>query len=138
MLIIKHTIETTLPLEKIWAVLIDFKNWIKWDNQLEACDLDGDFKVGTSGYIKLKNGPRLKTMITFVQPFKCFVQEADLFLAKAVMTHSVSNNSGKTSLSFKTEVCGSFAILYYFFIGKSIKKKVQMEMVELLKLAEFV
>lgn len=136
MLIIEHTIETTLPLDKIWAVLVDFESWKKWDQELEDCDLYGIFQAGTIGYIKLKDGPRLKTLLTYVEPYRYFVQEAYLLLAKAIMTNSVIHNFGKTSLRFKTEICGPFAILYYFLIGKSIKNKVQMEMVEMLKLVE--
>jgi hypothetical protein len=136
MLIITHTIETTLSPKQIWGVLVDFENWGKWDKELESCGLDGAFQPGVTGYIKLKDGPRLNTLITYVEPFRFFVQEAKLLLAKAVMTHTIAQVSEKTKITFQTEIRGPFSLLYYYLIGSGIKKKVPIEMEEMLKLVK--
>ncbi|MES2345851.1 MAG: hypothetical protein V4494_07950 [Chlamydiota bacterium] len=64
----------------------------------------GKSRTGTSGYLKPKEGPLLKTLLTHVDPFKMFVQEAKLFLAKCVMTHSIDQVAGKTQVTFQTAV----------------------------------
>jgi Polyketide cyclase / dehydrase and lipid transport len=133
MLIIRHTVETNEPPAKIWQVLEDVENWKNWDREIESCHLDGPFQTGTSGYLKLKGSPRLNTLLTHVGPFSCFVQEAKLFLATAVMTHSIVHDSGQAKVTFQTEIRGPLALLYSCFIGDAIKKKVPIEMEEMLK-----
>ncbi|MES2345792.1 MAG: SRPBCC family protein [Chlamydiota bacterium] len=133
MLIIKYTMETKAAPSQIWRVLQDVENWNSWDYGLELSRLDGPFQTGTSGYLKPKEGPLLKTLLTHVDPFKMFVQEAKLFLAKCVMTHSIDQVVGKTQVTFQTEIRGPLAFFFACLIGPSIKKKIPLEMEEMLK-----
>lgn len=136
MLIIKHTLETTATPTQIWHVWQDVESWNSWDHGTEYSRLDGPFQTGTSGCLKPVEGPVLKTLLTYVEPPKMFVQEAKLFLAKVVMTHSVSQVAGKTQVTFQTEILGPLAFIYACLLGRSIKKKIPIEMTEMLKKAE--
>ena len=136
MLIIKHTLETTATPTQIWQVWQDVENWNSWDHELELSRLDGPFQTGTSGCLKPIGGPLLKTLLTHVEPFKMFVQEAKLFLAKAVMTHSITQVAGRTQVTFQTEILGPLAFFFACLIGRSIKKKIPIEMEEMLKKAK--
>jgi hypothetical protein len=135
-LIIKHTVETTAIPAQIWRVWQDVESWNSWDHGLELSRLDGPFQAGTSGCLKPIGGPLLKTLLTYVEPFKIFVQEASLFLAKAVMTHSITQVDGKTQVTFQTEIRGPLAFFFAYLLGRSIKKKVPIEMEEMLKKAK--
>ncbi|CCB86472.1 putative uncharacterized protein [Parachlamydia acanthamoebae UV-7] len=136
MLIIKHTLETTATPTQIWQVWQDVENWNSWDHGTEFSRLDGPFQTGTSGCLKPIEGPLLKTLLTHVEPFKMFVQEAKLFLARAVMTHSMTQIAGKTQITFQTEIRGPLAFLFACLLGHSIKKKIPIEMEEMLKKAK--
>lgn len=136
MLIIKHTAETTVTPFHIWQILQDVENWNSWDHETEFSQIDGPFKTGTSGCLKPINGPLLKTLLTHVEPFKMFVQEAELFCAKAVMTHTITQSAGKTYVTFQTEIRGPLAFLFVWKIGNSIKKKIPLEMDAMLKKAK--
>lgn len=136
MLIIKHTVETTATPTQIWQVWQDVENWKDWDHELESSRLDGPFQTGTSGWLKPIGGPLLKTLLTYVEPFKMFVQEAKLFLAKVVMIHSISQVAGKTQVTFQTEIRGPLALFFVCLLGRSIKKKIPIEMEEMLKKAK--
>ncbi|MBT3581465.1 hypothetical protein HN511_04135 [bacterium] len=136
MLIIKYTVETTVAQDKIWQALQDVENWHSWDHELEFSRIDGPFKVGTKGQLKPKGGPILETLLTRVEPLKMFVQEAKLSLAKAVMSHFITTVDGKTQVTFQTEIRGPLALLYVCMLGRSIKKKIPLEMEEMLKKAK--
>src|SRR5271170_6347133 len=112
MLVIKHTVETTATPIQIWRVWEDVERWESWDHEIELSRLDGPFQTGTTGYLKPKGGPLLKTLITHVEPFKMFVQEAKLFLAKTVMTQSITKVAGKTQVTFQNEIQGPLALFY--------------------------
>ncbi len=136
MLIIKHTVETDATPAQVWSVWQDVEAWNSWDHDLASSHLNGSFQVGTTGALKFKDKTELKTVLTHVDPLKMFVQEAQLFLAKAVMTHIISTADGKTYVTITTEIKGPLALLYTWFIGTSIKKKVPVEVAEMLKQAE--
>lgn len=128
MLIIKHTVETDASPNEVWKVMQDVEDWNKWDHGTEFSRLDGPFQVGTTGSLKPVGGPILKTILKRVEPLKLFVQEAELFLSKVVMTHSISQSMGKTQVTFQTEICGPMAFFYVWWIGSKIKEKVPDEM----------
>lgn len=136
MLIMKHTKETSATPSQVWQVLQDVENWKSWDHELEESTIEGPFQAGSTGRVKLKNGPHLKTILTYVEPLKVFVQEAKLFLAKAVMTHIIAQVDGKTYVTFQTEIQGSLALFYTWLLGYSIRQKIPVEMKEMLKKAE--
>lgn len=134
MLIIRHTIETDIDRAQIWPVWEDVERWNTWDAGTEFSQIDGPFQTGTTGILKPVKGPLLKTRLIHVEPYKSFVQEAELFLAKAVMTHSMVPVGAKTRVTFQTEIRGPLALFYFLLIGSSIKKKIPIEMEEMLKM----
>ena len=135
MLIIKHTVETTAAPSQIWHVWQDVENWKSWDHDLESGTLNGPFQRGTTGTLKFKNESELKTVLTHVEPLKMFVQEAKLFLATAVMTHCINTVNGKTHVTVQTDIRGPLAFFYFWLIGQSIRKKVPLEVKEMLEKA---
>lgn len=136
MQIFEHSIQTEATPSQIWQVLQDVENWNSWDHGIEFSRINGLFEAGTSGSMKPLDGPVLQTLLTYVEPPKIFVQEARLLLAKTIMTHSISEVNGNTQVTFKTEIKGPFAFLYARLIGPSIKKKIPIEMREMLKKAQ--
>ena len=136
MLIVKHTVEAAVTPSQIWHVWQDVENWKSWDHDLESSCFNGPFKVGTTGFLKFKNSQQLETVLTRVEPLKAFVQEAKLPLAKVVMTHSINQIDGKTHVTFQTEIRGLLAFFWVWLLSKSIKKKIPLEMEEMLKKAK--
>jgi hypothetical protein len=136
MLIIKHTVPTTVTPQQIWHVWQDVSSWKTWDHDLESAHIHGPFQSGTVGYLKFKDSPQFKTVLTCVEPFKMFVQELQLFGAKVVMTHSIDQADEKTFVTFQTEIKGLLALIFACLLGRSIKKKIPLEMEEMIKVAE--
>ena len=138
MFIIKHTVETSATPSQIWQVWQDIKNWKSWDHDLESSKINGPFQVGTTGYLKFKDSSQLETLLTRVELLNIFVQEAKLPLASVVMTHIIDDVAGKTRVTIQIEVKGLLAFFYYLLLSRSIRKKVPIEVQEMLKKAKTV
>lgn len=136
MLIIKHTVETQASSEDIWHIWQDVKNWNTWDHGIEYSSLDGPFIEGTTGSLKPKGGPLVRTRLTCVEPLKMFVDESKLFLARIIVSHYLTESSSKTQVTHKIEMTGPLAFLFAYLIGRTMKKNLPQEMQAMVKKAE--
>lgn len=136
MLIIEHTVETTASPAAVWNIWQDVENWNTWDAGIEYSRLDGPFQTGTTGILKPKEGPLVKTTLTAVEPLKGFSDEAKLPLAKIVVSHEMRPSKGKTLITHRIEMKGPLAFLFAYLIGRGMKKNLPKEMMSLVKKAE--
>lgn len=136
MLIIKHTAETPASPETIWHIWQDVKNWPTWDSGIEYSTIDGPFVTNTTGTIKPKGGPLVRTVLTTVEPLKQFVVTSKLFLARIIVSHYLSTTNGKTEVTHQIEMTGPLAFLFAYLIGRSMKKNLSQEIQAMLKKAE--
>lgn len=135
MLIIKHTVETEATPTQIWRVWQDVENWKNWDQEIELSRIDGPFQTGTTGCTKFVGTPLFKTLLTQVEPLKLVVQEAYLSFAKVVSCQSMSQVAGKTQVTFQVEIRGLLSFFFACMLGRFIKKKIPVEMEEMIKKA---
>lgn len=136
MLIIKHTVETSASPEDIWQIWQDVKNWNTWDYGIEYSNINGPFAEGAKGVLKPKGGPLVHTQLTCVEPFKKFVDESKLFLARIVVSHYLAQSAGKTLVTHQIEMKGPLAFLFAYLIGRTMKKNLPQEMETMVKKAE--
>ncbi len=136
MLIIKHTVETTATPAQIWKIWQDVENWKKWDQDIELSRIDGPFQTGTTGCTKFIGTPLFKTLLTQVVPLKLVIQEAHLSFAKVVSYQSMTYVKGKTQVTFQVEIRGPLSLFFACMLRRFIKKKIPLEMEEMLKRAE--
>ncbi len=135
MLIVKHTVETKATPMQIWKVWQDVENWKTWDQEIELSQIDGPFQTGTTGCTKFVGTPLFKTLLTQVEPYKLVVQEAYLSFAKVISYQSMSQVAGKTQVTFKVEIRGPLSFFFACMLGRFIKRKIPIEMEEMLKRA---
>lgn len=132
MLIIKHSVEIKASPKAIWNILQDAKNWNTWDYSTDYSFLHGEFKEGTTGIWKAKNGPEMLMTLTKVEPLKTFISEFKVFLARFKSSHILTPISAeKTKLTFQTEVVGPLAFLYVWHTRKTIRNVIVQEMANL-------
>ena len=136
MLIIKHTIATKASPRDIWDIWKDVANWNAWDHGIEFSTLSGPFATGTTGTLKPKGGPLVHTLLTRVEPLKCFVDESKLFLAKIIVSHFMHESDGKTWVTHQIEMSGPLAFVFAYLIGRTMKKNLPQEMESMVKKAE--
>ncbi len=136
MLIVKHSLETKAPPEAVWKVWADVDNWHTWDHGIEKSTIFGPFATGTKGMVKPKGAGEVKTELTYVEPFKIFIDEAKLPLARIIFTHTLSQTHGKTIVTTKIEMKGVLALLFSYLIGREMKKNLAREMASMIRKAE--
>lgn len=136
MLIIKHTVITKALPSAIWRIWQDVENWNTWDHGIEFSNIQGPFIAGTSGTLKPKGGPLIRTKLTCVEPMKRFVDEAKLPLTRITVSHFLSEIEGKTAVTHQIEMKGPLAFLFAFLIGRDMKKNLPREMLAMVKKAE--
>ena len=136
MLIISHTTETTASPSAIWHIWQDVSNWKTWDHGIEHSAIDGPFQAGTTGTLKPKGGPLVKTKLTQVEPMKQFVDEAKLPLTRIIVRHSLTESSGRTYVTHRIEMKGMLFFVFAFLIGRNMKKNLPQEMQAMVKKAE--
>jgi hypothetical protein len=136
MLIIEHTIETHASTAEIWNIWQDVSHWNTWDHGIEFSTLDGPFETGSTGTLKPKGGPLLRTQLTCVEPMKMFIDESKLFLNRIIVSHYLTESGGKTLVTHKIEMVGPLAFLFAYLIGRTMKKNLPQEMQAMIKKAE--
>lgn len=135
MLILKHTLETSATPTQIWRVWENVETWKEWDHEIEFSKLDGPFKSGVCGQLKMLNSPIMRTQITKCDPLRMYVIETKFFLAKSVSTSIIEQIGEKTYVTFINEIRGPLACFYMLLVGRNIKEKTPHEMQEMLKKA---
>jgi hypothetical protein len=136
MLIIKHTIETKASPKAIWAVWQDVEKWYTWDHGVEYSSIEGSFEKGTKGVLKPKGGPVVQIELTSVEPYKRFVSESKLFLAKIIFTHDIFELKDKTLVTHQIDMKGPWAFLFAYLIGRKMKKNLPQEMAMMIEMIE--
>lgn len=136
MLIVKHTVETTASPGAIWQIWEDVAHWNSWDHGIEFSRIEGPFQTGTTGVLKPKGGPLVHTKLTRVEPMKLFIDEAQLTLARIIVSHSLNESAGKTLVTHEIKMQGPLAFLFAFLLGRTMKKNLPDEMRALVKKAE--
>lgn len=136
MLIAKHTIETRASAEAVWRVWEDVENWNTWDHGIEFSTSEGPFEEGTTGTLKPKGGPLVRTRLVYVEPMKAFVAESKLPLTLITVSHFIEERDGKRRVTHQIEMKGLLARLFAFLIGRNMKKNLPQEMAALAKKAE--
>jgi hypothetical protein len=66
----QHTIETSASKQAIWNVWRDVANWPSWDEAVQWCKLDGEFKTGATYTLKPIDGPAVKAVIKECEPYR--------------------------------------------------------------------
>lgn len=128
MLIVKKVVETRASPLDVWQIWQDVENWNTWDHGIEFSAIEGPFIVGTKGVLKPKRAPLVHTKLIQVEPLKSFTIESNLFLAKIVVSHELSELDGKIALTHQVEIVGPFSFFFAFFIGRKMKRTLPRDM----------
>lgn len=114
----EYTIVTDASKESIWMTWADVENWNRWDEGVEWCRLNGDFKVGATYTLKPKGGPEARAVITDCQPLKSFADLTSLPLAKMEFAHELRDDKDGLHVTHRVTISGLLGFLFVQVIGK--------------------
>ena len=89
--------------EKVWEYYADINKWYIWEEDLKDIKLDGEFKTGSKGLMKLENMPPLEYVLTSVEENKEFWDKTDAPLGSIYFGHEIFEED-KNSVSIKHTV----------------------------------
>ena len=89
--------------EKVWKYYADINKWYIWEEDLKDIKLNGEFKTGSKGIMKLENIPHLEYVLTSVKENKEFWDKTDIPLGSIHFGHEIFEED-KNSVSIKHTV----------------------------------
>ena len=89
--------------EKVWKYYADINKWYIWEEDLKDIKLNGEFKTGSKGIMKLENIPPLEYVLTSVKENKEFWDRTDIPLGSIHFGHEIFEED-RNSVSIKHTV----------------------------------
>lgn len=132
----KATITTkSASIEQLWATITDVKHWNVWDKDIEWTRVEEDVKMGTTFYLKPKDGPKTRlNVIEMDAPF-CFADIAHLPLAKMKTRHVFTSVSEGVQIEIEVEVKGLLSFLWSKIIAQNQIKGAEAQTLHLIEYA---
>jgi uncharacterized protein YndB with AHSA1/START domain len=110
-------------IQSVWDAEVDVDNWAKWNPHEEEARLDGEFKVGGTGWSKPHGGPGTAWTITAVEPLHKWGSECALPGGKLVGESTFDDlGDGRIRCKKTVQVSGPLTILFRLHFGRGIKK----------------
>jgi len=99
--------ETPATREQIWELWSDVPKRTMWDMDLEYAKLDGPFRTGSTGEVKLRGQPPRKFLIIHCEPLEGYTDRFFLpFYAKMDWHHTINETGGGLEVAVRLEVSG--------------------------------
>ena len=130
------SISVNNTIDKVWQTLIDVDNWHKWDTEIIAAKLEGEFKVGTKGIMKPKTGPTLKFYISEINPNQSYTFNTVMPVGELVIKRSLQVENGQIQFTDDIAFTGFFKLLFGIMLGGKFRKVLPSVMNKFKELAE--
>ena len=106
--------------EDVWNAWSDVNNWPKWDNELEYCDMKGDFVKGSQFILKPRGGPKVKITLSEVIPHEKFVDYCKFLGATMHDAHFLEDMPKGLRITNTITVTGPLAFLWVGLVAKNV------------------
>ncbi len=110
-----HTasIETSAPPARVWRLFADVERWKDWNAGIESIQIHGPFANGTTFTMWPPGQDALTSTLIDVKPNESFTDETVVDGSIVRVIHQlVSLPSGKTRISYSTEIVGPEAAAF--------------------------
>ncbi len=75
--------------ERIWSCYADIQKWYVWEDDLESITLDGEFKTGSTGVMKLADMPPMDYTLTTVIENELFCDKTSTPFGDIYFDHQI-------------------------------------------------
>lgn len=120
--------------EDVWHLWTDINNWPTWYDDLDFCQLKGDFKVGNHFFLKPKGVKPVKIMLTEINEGYSFTDCTSFLGAQMYDTHAMEETSGSLKLTNTLVVIGPLRWLWIKLVAQNVADSVPKETEALIKL----
>ncbi|MBM5574691.1 SRPBCC family protein [Deefgea sp. CFH1-16] len=132
------TVTTQARAEQIWSLWSEPQNWSLWDEGIEWVQLDGEFVSGTKGFLKPVGAGKIRFQILESVRNQSFRDRSFLPLTHLDFCHQYTPNADKSGglLHYSVQIHGWLMPLFWFVIGRDVKKNLALNMRKLAQHAE--
>jgi Polyketide cyclase / dehydrase and lipid transport len=121
----------------VWRIWTDVARWPEWDASKEIAQMDGDFQVGTSGWVKKHNALGGTFAITSVEPGRGWTSESPLPLGRVIFDHLVEPVAGgKVRVVKGVTVEGGSAGLFRVLAASRMRRDIEATLAALQRRAQ--
>lgn len=106
--------------EQIWKIWSDISIRHQWDDDTEWAKIDGPFSQGAIFYMKLKNGPKIKMIITESIPNLKFADTHYFPLARMDGIHQMEKTTDRLRITTTIRVTGPLRWLWRKFVAEKV------------------
>lgn len=124
--------------ETIWRLWADVANWPRWDKELEYCSIEGEFKAGNHIFLKPKNGPKVKLILSEIIPNAQFTDYCQFFGATMSDFHQLEDTQEGIRITNTVTVTGWLSIIWTNLVAKNVFHSIPRQMDALVNLARTV
>lgn len=121
--------------EAVWALWKDVNHWSTWHDDLDYCQMTGEFVVGNFFMLKPKKASAVKIMITELKEGESFTDCTQFFGAKMFDTHGLEETEEGLILTNKLVVEGPLKWLWIKLVAQHVADSVPDETESLVRLA---
>ncbi len=121
----------------VWVTWKAVSKWPKWDKDLQACELSGRLANGSTVTLQPNRGPLIKSEIVNCVAGKHFTNVGKLPLWSSIaFKHELNTEAKQVKITHKIEFHGIVGILFYFFLGSSMKRNLDSSLQNLRQIVE--
>ncbi len=121
--------------EQIWKLFLDVNNWHTWDKGIEYAKMEGSFEAGNIIWLKPKDGPKVKIVITETLKNKKFSDYAQFPGAKMYDNHVFEETPDGLKITITISVKGILSFLWVKLVAQKLVDNLPNDMLEQVKSA---
>ena len=116
-----HTLRTTAPPARIWAIWTNVPAWPSWDSPVRQATLNGPFAVGTRGRLVPRKGPEATFKIVAVEPGQSYTLRTKLPLGALFVKRTLHQQDGQTAFTHEVWFSGFSKGLFGRVLGQDFR-----------------
>jgi polyketide cyclase/dehydrase/lipid transport protein len=135
--LITVTRKTTAEPQAIWELWADAPNRTRWDQSLEYATLEGPFRSGATGTVKLKGQPERKFQVLRCEPPQAYTDRFFLPMGgKMDWSHTIREVDHERQVTFDVSVIGPTSPLLGLVLRRILRRELPPTVERLICLAE--
>lgn len=127
---------STAPAAAFYDRWIDHRTWADWSPDTAWVRMDGDVRVGATGTLKPRGGPRVRFVVSDLVPGRRYVDTARFPGARLVFAHTATEDRDGTALTAEVRLAGPLARLWALVLGGGFRRSVPADLDRLVGLVE--
>ena len=105
---------------QVWKVWSDVNQWHTWQDDIEYANLDGEFESGNVIHFKPKGGPKIRIVLTKVEPNLVFVDLTRFPLSKMYDSHELVTHGDELEIKTTISIRGPLSFVWRKLVAENV------------------